>query len=89
MPERGGAPPAQPVDRRGRQRRNRCDEERAEAMFRDGGEGGVPAESSWVTYLLLILVAALAAASAMWFFSRMTSVFARRAVNPRMHMSNS
>jgi hypothetical protein len=49
----------------------------------------VPAESSWITYLLLILGAALAAASAMWFFSRMTSMFARRAVNPRMHMSNS
>jgi hypothetical protein len=49
----------------------------------------VPAESSWITYLLLILGAALVAASAMWFFSRMTSLFARRAVSPRMHMSNS
>jgi hypothetical protein len=49
----------------------------------------VPAESSWITYLLLILGAALAVASAMWFLSRMTSMFARRAVHPRMHMSNS
>jgi hypothetical protein len=48
----------------------------------------VPAESSWITYLLLILGAALAAASVMWFFPRMTSMFARRVANPRMHMSN-
>src|SRR5215831_1325597 len=39
----------------------------------------VPAESSWITYLLLILGSALAAASAFWFFSRTTSLFARRA----------
>src|SRR5437016_5441686 len=49
----------------------------------------VPAESSWLTYLLLILGAALAAASAFWFFFRTTSPFARRAANPRLHMSNS
>jgi hypothetical protein len=49
----------------------------------------VPAESSWITYLLLILGAALAAASAFWFFSRTTSLFARRAANPHMRMSNS
>src|SRR6516165_4033516 len=36
------------------------------------------AESSWSTYLLLLLGAALAAASAMWFFLRMASIFARR-----------
>jgi hypothetical protein len=46
------------------------------------------AESSWSTYLLLLLGAALAAASAMWFFLRMASIFARRAANLRMHMSN-
>ena len=46
------------------------------------------AESSWSTYLLLLLGAALAAASAMWFFLRMASIFARRAANPRMRMSN-
>ena len=46
------------------------------------------AESSWSTYLLLLLGAALAAASTMWFFLRMASIFARRAANPRMHMSN-
>jgi hypothetical protein len=45
------------------------------------------AESSWSTYLLL-LGAALAAASAMWFFLRMASIFARRAANLRTHMSN-
>jgi hypothetical protein len=39
----------------------------------------VPAESPGVTYLLLILGAALAAAFAIWFFARMTSVYARRA----------
>ena len=49
----------------------------------------VPAETSWITYLLLILGAALAAASAVWFFSRMTPMFARRAANPRLRMSNS
>jgi hypothetical protein len=47
----------------------------------------VPAESSWITYLLVILGLALAAVSAMWFLLRIT--FARRAVNPRMRMSNS
>src|SRR5262249_48127147 len=46
------------------------------------------AESSWSAYLLLLLGAALAAASAMWFFLRMASIFARRAANSRMHMSN-
>jgi hypothetical protein len=46
------------------------------------------AESSWSTYLLLLLGAALAAASAMWFFLRMASIFARRATNSRLHMSN-
>jgi hypothetical protein len=45
------------------------------------------AESPWSTYLLLLLGAALAA-SAMWFFLRMASIFARRAANSRMHMSN-
>jgi hypothetical protein len=49
----------------------------------------VPAESSWLTYLLLILATALAAASAFWFFFRTASPFARRAAHPRMHMSNS
>ena len=49
----------------------------------------VSAETSWITYLLLILGAALATASAVWFFSRMTPMFARRAANPRLRMSNS
>ena len=49
----------------------------------------VPAETSWITYLLLILGAALATASAVWFFSRMTPMFVRRAANPRLRMSNS
>ena len=49
----------------------------------------VPGESSWLTYLLLILATALAAASAFWFFFRTASPFARRAAHPRMHMSNS
>jgi hypothetical protein len=40
------------------------------------------------TYLLLLLGAALAAAAAMWFFPRMTSIFARRKANPRMRMSS-
>src|SRR5262249_42143084 len=48
----------------------------------------VSAESSWSTYLLLILGAALAAASAVWFFAKMISVYARRAAGPRMHMRN-
>jgi hypothetical protein len=55
----------------------------------DRAAAAVPAETSWITYLLLILGAALAAASAMWFFSRMTPMFARRAANRRLHMSNS
>jgi hypothetical protein len=41
----------------------------------------VQADSSWLTYLLLMLATALAAASAFWFF-------ARRAA-PRVRMSNS
>ena len=41
----------------------------------------VSAESSWLTYLLLILATALAAASAFWFFFR--------SAHPRMRMSNS
>jgi hypothetical protein len=49
----------------------------------------IPAESSWLTYLLLILGTALAAASAFWFFFRSASRSARRAAHPRMHMSNS
>jgi hypothetical protein len=49
----------------------------------------VLAESPGVTYLLLILGAALAAAFAIWFFARMTSVYARRAAGPRMYMRNS
>jgi hypothetical protein len=44
-----------------------------------------PAESSWITYLLLTLGAALAAASAMWFLSRLTSMYARRGAGSRMH----
>jgi hypothetical protein len=45
-------------------------------------------ESSWSTYLLLILGAALAAASAVWFFAKMTPVYARPVAGPRMHMRN-
>src|SRR5262245_7106944 len=44
------------------------------------------AESSWSTYLLLIF-AALAAASATWFLVKMAPVYARRAAGPRMHTS--
>ena len=44
-------------------------------------------ESPWSTYLLLILGAALAAASAMWFFVKMAPVYARRAAGARMHTS--
>jgi hypothetical protein len=44
-------------------------------------------ESSWSTYLLLILGAALAAASATWFLVKMAPVYARRAAGPRMHTS--
>jgi len=47
----------------------------------------VSTESSWSTYLLFILGAALAAASAMWFFVKMAPVYARRAAGPRMHTS--
>src|SRR5262247_2555286 len=47
----------------------------------------VSTESHWSTYLLLILGAALAAASAMWFFVKMAPVYARRAAGPRMHTS--
>jgi hypothetical protein len=47
----------------------------------------VSTESSWSAYLLLILGAALAAASAMWFFAKMAPVCARRAAGPRMHTS--
>jgi len=47
----------------------------------------VSTESSWSTYLLLILGAALAAASAMWFFAKMAPVYERRAAGPRMHTS--
>jgi hypothetical protein len=38
-------------------------------------------ESSWLNYLLWTLGAALAAAVAMWFFSRMRSLFGRRTAN--------
>ena len=48
----------------------------------------VSTESSWSTYLLLILGAALAVASAVWFFAKMIPVYARRAAGPRMHMRN-
>jgi len=48
----------------------------------------VSAESSWSTYLLLILGAALAAASAVWFFVKMPAVYARRAAGLRTHMCN-
>jgi hypothetical protein len=48
-----------------------------------------PGESSWLTYLLLILGTALAAAAAFWFVFRTASRFARRPAHPRMHMSRS
>jgi hypothetical protein len=38
-------------------------------------------ESSWLNYLLWTLGAALAAAFAVWFFSRMSSLFGRRTAN--------
>jgi hypothetical protein len=38
-------------------------------------------ESSWVSYLLWVLGAALAAAFAMWFFSKMRFLFGRRTAN--------
>jgi hypothetical protein len=47
----------------------------------------VPAESSWLTYLLLTLGTALAAASAFWFFFRTASRPAHRAAHPRMSNS--
>src|SRR6516165_2778490 len=47
----------------------------------------VSTESSWSTYLLLILGAALAAASATWFLVKMPPVYARRAAGLRMHTS--
>jgi hypothetical protein len=50
------------------------------------GAATVSTESSWSPYLLLILGAALAAAAAVWFFAKMTPVYARRAAGPRMHM---
>jgi hypothetical protein len=46
----------------------------------------VSSESSWSTYLLLILGAALAAAAGIWFFAKMIPVYARRAAGPRMPM---
>jgi len=45
----------------------------------------VSTESSWASYLLLILGAALAA-TAVWFFTKLTAVYARRAAGPPMHM---
>jgi hypothetical protein len=48
-----------------------------------------PAESSWLTYLLLILGTALAAAAVFCFVFRTASRFARRPAHPRMHMSRS
>ena len=49
----------------------------------------VPAESSWLTYLLLLLGTALAGASAFWFFfTRHPRSRAERA-HPRLHLSNS
>src|SRR5215471_3001056 len=45
----------------------------------------VSTESSWSTYLLLILGAALAAASATWFLVKMPPVYARRAAVRRGH----
>jgi hypothetical protein len=54
-----------------------------------GAAATAPADSSDVTYLLLILGAALAGALAIWLLANMTSLYARRAANLRMHMSNS
>jgi hypothetical protein len=48
-----------------------------------------PAESSWLSYLLLLLGIALAAAAAFWFVFRTASRFGRRSAHPRMHMSRS
>lgn len=47
------------------------------------------AESSWLSYLLLILGIALTAAAAFWFVFKTASRFARRPAHPRMHMSRS
>ena len=54
-----------------------------------GAAASGPAESSWLTYLLLILGTALAAAAAFWFVFRTASRFARRPAHPRMHVSRS
>ena len=45
--------------------------------------------SSWITYLLLVLGAALVAASVIWFLPRMISMYARRTLGLHMHRSNS
>jgi len=47
----------------------------------DPNEVNDAATVPWITYLLLILATALAAASAFWFFFR--------SAHPRMRMSNS
>jgi hypothetical protein len=52
----------------------------------DRAAATVSGESSWSTYLLLISGAALAAASALWFFAKMIPMYVRRAAGPRMHM---
>ena len=52
----------------------------------DRAAATVSTESSWSTYLLLIF-AALAAASATWFLVKMAPVYARRAAGLRMHTS--
>jgi hypothetical protein len=54
----------------------------------DRAAKAVQAESSWSSYLSPLSGAALAAASAMWFFLRAAFIFARRAANLRMHVSN-
>jgi len=54
----------------------------------DRAAAAVSTESSWTTYLLLILGAALAAASAIWFFAKMTPAYARRAAGARMDVRN-
>ena len=53
----------------------------------DRAAATVSTESSWSTHLLLILGAALAAASATWFLVKMPPVYARRAAGLRMHTS--
>src|SRR5262245_57466270 len=52
----------------------------------DRAAATVSTESSWSTYLLLIF-AALAAASATWFLVKKAPAYARRAAGPRMHTS--